>query len=84
MSKVAIVTGSGQGIGVEIARQLLAQRMKVVFAEQNTALNKGWQDIPNLRFKKTDVTSEAFVKAMIAKTIKDFGNYRKNAFKNLE
>jgi len=77
-NKVAVVTGSGQGIGENYARALAAEGAAVVVAEINEAqgvrvaeqINKaGGKAI----FVRTDVASEESALAMSAAAIKAFG-----------
>lgn len=78
--KVAIVTGSAQGFGDGIAREMVAQGAYMVIAdlnEQQAAQNA--QDI-NAQFGagtaihvKVDVSDEASVQAMIEKTVLEYG-----------
>lgn len=72
--KVALVTGGGKGIGAEIARRLVAENWHVVIAEVHTSHKEfSLKDRDRLLFVKTDVKSEASVKAMIKKAYKHFG-----------
>jgi len=76
--KVAIVTGSGQGIGAATARCFAAEGAIVVVAEQNTEtgariadelVNSGARAL----FVRTDVTDRASVDAMAAAVEKNLG-----------
>ncbi len=69
MSKVAIVTGGGKGIGAEIVLHLLAQDIRVVVAEITGIKAKD----PRVFVVKTDVKKEASVKEMIRKAVSHFG-----------
>lgn len=76
--KVAIVTGSGQGIGREIALKLAAQGAHVVIADVNAeCANAVANEIIGLGNKAMvalgDVTNEAQVQKMVADTIAQFG-----------
>lgn len=72
---VAIVTGSGQGIGLCIARYFIAVGVRVVIAEKNPALGKKAQKLlgPDSIFIQTDVSKEPSVRFMVQQTIKQFG-----------
>lgn len=76
--KVAIVTGSGGGIGEQYARQLAGDGAAVVVAEINA--NAGESVAASLResgaqaiFVRTDVSDEASTKACAAEAVKAFG-----------
>lgn len=72
-SKVAIITGSGRGIGAEIALRLLAENFRIVIADLNFE-NKSFDFDPSrILFVKTDVKQEKSVKNLIQKTIAHFG-----------
>jgi NAD(P)-dependent dehydrogenase (short-subunit alcohol dehydrogenase family) len=72
---VAIVTGSGQGIGLCIARYFIAVGVRVVIAEKNPVLGKKAQQLlgPESIFIQTDVSSEPSVRFMIQQTVKRAG-----------
>ncbi|MES2121560.1 MAG: SDR family oxidoreductase [Chlamydiota bacterium] len=74
-SKVVIVTGGGKGIGAGIVRRLLSEQMRVVIAEISLEHKKDFsaEDPSHLLFVKTDIRSEASIKAMIQKAIRHFG-----------
>lgn len=74
-SKVVIVTGGGKGIGAGIVRRLLSEKMRVVVAEISLEHKKDFSanDSSELLFVKTDIRSEASIKATIQKTIRHFG-----------
>ena len=76
--KVAIITGSGQGIGRAYAHRLIAEGARVVVAELNEAkgkavaeelLAKGGEGL----FVRTDVADEASSNEMAAATVRRFG-----------
>ncbi|MHB0998444.1 MAG: SDR family NAD(P)-dependent oxidoreductase [Armatimonadota bacterium] len=75
-SKVAIVTGSAQGIGKSIAAVLVKHGAKVVIADMNpvsgqaTAAELGESAV----FISCDVTNPAQVKSMIDQTVEWFGS----------
>ncbi len=74
-SRVAIITGSGQGIGLSIARQFVDSGVRIVIAEKNAAMgNKAEKSLGDSAvFIQTDVSSESSIKRMIARTIRTFG-----------
>jgi len=73
--KVAIITGSANGIGAGSARYFVEQGARVVIAD--IAQSKGEALAKNLGdqaiFKYTDVTSEADIKALVESAIDNFG-----------
>lgn len=76
--KVAVITGSGQGIGETYARRLAALGTKVVIAELNGEQGRRVADEINASggtalFVHTDVSSETSVAAMADATMDRFG-----------
>lgn len=76
--KVAVVTGAGQGIGREIARELHRHGARVVLADlDGDAAHRAAADIDRgagaCSGTACDVTSEDQVRALIADTVRDFG-----------
>lgn len=73
--KVAIVTGAASGFGAEIARQYVAQGAKVVVADLNEAgaiaVASSLGD--DAMAFTCDVTKEALIQALVAKTLDRFG-----------
>ncbi len=76
-NRVAIITGSGQGIGRAIARRFLDEYMDVVIAEIDVEggkeTEKQFSAFGRTYFVHTDVTKENSVKNVIKKTIERFG-----------
>ena len=73
--KVAIVTGAASGFGAEIARQYAAEGAKVVVADLNEAganTVAGTLGDAAIAFK-CDVSQEADIRALVAKTLEHFG-----------
>jgi 3-oxoacyl-[acyl-carrier protein] reductase len=75
---VAVVTGSGRGIGFEVARLLLAEGARVVVNDVNPArldeaVERLGGDETRVRRSLTDVTDPASVEAMMADTVAAFG-----------
>lgn len=70
--KVAIVTGGTSGIGESIVERFVEEGAKVLVSrrqEEGHALEKRL----GVRFIRTDVASEADVKAMVERAVADFG-----------
>ena len=72
-NKVAIITGSGSGIGKEIGETFLKEGAKVVFSD----IHDNFDEIKNLegeaKYLKCDVSSSDEVNSLIDKTIEFFG-----------
>lgn len=73
-TKVAIVTGGGQGIGAEIALHLLSQNMRVIVAELHPeSKNFELKNQDRLLIIKTDVRKENSIKQMIKRGVTHYG-----------
>jgi 3-oxoacyl-[acyl-carrier protein] reductase len=71
--RVAIVTGAGQGIGLEIARSLHAFGANVVLADiDGDAAKVAAEDVGGLGLA-CDVTSQEQMRAVVADTVAEFG-----------
>jgi NAD(P)-dependent dehydrogenase (short-subunit alcohol dehydrogenase family) len=71
--KVTIVTGGTSGIGEGIAERFVAEGAKVVVAARRQDEGAALEKRLGVRFVRTDVASEADVKAMIDQTVAAFG-----------
>ena len=80
LNKVAIITGSGSGIGRETALLFLEEGAKVVITDinettleetSNIASQKGFKDA--LIIIKTDVSKEADIEKMVQQAMNEFG-----------
>jgi len=77
--RIALVTGGAQGLGQAICERLAAEGCHVVIADLNEA--KAVQTAKAIRAStgrsaiaiKVDVTDEAQVEALVARTVKEFG-----------
>jgi NAD(P)-dependent dehydrogenase (short-subunit alcohol dehydrogenase family) len=77
-NQIAIITGAGRGIGRGIAEVFAREGAKVVIATLKE--NEGQETLEAIRTKggeaivvQTDVSSEASVKVMVAKTLETYG-----------
>ena len=72
--KVAVVTGSGQGIGRAISQKLADNHCSVIIAESNAETGKYTAGFigENAVFIQTDVSSEQSIKRMIEETVAKF------------
>jgi short-subunit dehydrogenase len=72
--KVVIVTGASSGIGLATAQLLSKNGAKVVLAARSLAkLQELSKQLPDSLVIQVDMTDEAQIKAMVAKTIEHFG-----------
>ena len=73
--KVAIITGGASGIGKGIVELFVSEGARVVIADINEAAGQetAAQLGQAVRFRKTDVTSEADVKALVDYAVSEFG-----------
>ena len=77
-SKIAIVTGAGQGIGQAIARCFTAEGASVTIAEKNPITGAATAQAiresgGRAHFVETDITKPADVERMVAETVSAFG-----------
>ncbi len=77
--KVAIITGSGEGIGLGVARRFAAEGARIVIAELNESTGKSAaNDIEldfgrSVLFVKTDVSQKDNIMSMVDATVEHFG-----------
>jgi len=76
--KVAVITGAASGMGRETAVRFAGEGAAVVIADLNedggaAAVRECKENGGRAVFQKTDVTSEAGIKAMIERAVKEFG-----------
>jgi NAD(P)-dependent dehydrogenase (short-subunit alcohol dehydrogenase family) len=71
--KVAIVTGGTSGIGERVAEVFVEEGAKVAVAARRQDEGQKLEKRLGIHFIRTDVSSEADVKAMIAGTLRSFG-----------
>ena len=73
--KVAVITGAASGIGRASAELFLAEGAKVLAADLNEERGRALAEAHpgNVLFRRTDVTQEAEIEAMIALAAQQFG-----------
>lgn len=71
--KVAIVTGSTQGLGLDIARQLLAEGARVMLVGRNADAGQALAQTMDCAFSACDVERDEDIDACIAATLERFG-----------
>jgi 3-oxoacyl-[acyl-carrier protein] reductase len=71
--RVAVVTGAGQGIGLEIARLLTQHGARVVLADMNAEAAKAAAAEIGGVGAACDVTSEEQMRGLVADTVRDLG-----------
>lgn len=69
--RVALVTGAGQGIGLEIARSLASAGARVIVADRNRATGMAAADTLAGRFVELDVTDPVAVRAAVDSIVSD-------------
>ena len=74
-SRVVLVTGAANGIGIAIARHLVSQGMRVAIADTNVkAGRKAAGELgPNALYFKSDVSQEKQVQKSVASAVRAFG-----------
>src|SRR5277367_2574203 len=71
--KIAVVTGGTSGIGEGIAKAFVLEGAKVVITGRREEEGRALEKQIGVHFVRTDVASEADVKAMVDKTVEWFG-----------
>jgi NAD(P)-dependent dehydrogenase (short-subunit alcohol dehydrogenase family) len=71
--RIALVTGAGQGIGLEIARSLAAAGARVIVADRNRETGAASADDLGGLFVELDVTDPAAVRSAVDSIVADLG-----------
>jgi NAD(P)-dependent dehydrogenase (short-subunit alcohol dehydrogenase family) len=71
--QVAIVTGAGRGIGLEIAKAMQSSGARVVIAEADQAVGLESAQALGMEFVQTDVTESSSVARMVQTVLEKFG-----------
>ena len=71
--RIALVTGAGQGIGLEIARSLVSAGAHVVIADRNRETGAASADALDGAFVELDVTDSAAVRSAVDSIVADHG-----------
>jgi len=71
--KIAIVTGGTSGIGESIVERFVEEGAKVLVSARRQEEGRALEKRLGVRFIRTDVASEADVKAMVERAVADFG-----------
>jgi NAD(P)-dependent dehydrogenase (short-subunit alcohol dehydrogenase family) len=76
--KVAIITGASSGMGRATSIRFAGEGASIVVADLNqdggeTTVRQCKENAGNAVFHKTDVSSEAEIKALVARAVKEFG-----------
>jgi NAD(P)-dependent dehydrogenase (short-subunit alcohol dehydrogenase family) len=78
MNKIAIVTGSNRGLGLQIVKELLQKNFEVIMTARSEAKGKAafeelYGNNANLHFHKLDVANEESILAFVQYVDKEFG-----------
>lgn len=73
--RIAVITGAAQGIGLEIAKELAKQGMKVIITDKNEkGLKQAAANNPSLSYLVCDVTDEQQIKNTIEQIVSVYGS----------
>lgn len=73
IERIALVTGANRGIGHEIVRQLVKQKIKVILSARNEEKGKVAAHELGAEFRLLDVTNEQSIRTLHANIVQDFG-----------